>query len=956
MATLAPVSLPLARRRKQIFESVFPSATSSLASPSTPIYLPPQPAHGYNTRHHPNPPVTPTPGTVSLLPDPTITGTRTARAWALATAFLRFGHDEFPSSFGEWVHGLKVAGKDVREALQHLVSIDGGAGDTGEQGRESLSEWYVCEVRRHFLEVVVKGIEIPETYDNPQELLEGILYKLTTAQNIYLFLLKTYLLPSSPIKQKRKIRKRADDDDGNDDLRVQNFKHCFNTIVSYSLPDPAWSNLVYTVLLDLCGAAVGLPDQDGTAENKETDEMDMEDSFEAEAKEAEALERMAAEDTEFFDEDSTQIDDSYLVHKDPKIASQQKLENTEKKKRDAAREKVLETWSAMEKLGVGGGRRGERVFAEVINTLLTTYITRSYSFVWVSPSNIITALKNWVTDTLGTLITSVLFSSTPLDWQARLKKLSPRESLRATRLSMDKFRKSGMELDGGAGATEEEYRRREEDLESWKRIACVRLGKLRVGELFDIVVDWPTSEGGVEDLRAYISTPQTRLHLTSAFTNAVSFRLLHPGAATADILRAYIALIRAFSVLDPLGVLLENVAMGVRRYLRERDDTIRVIVKGIMADPDSSSTSEDELPELATELKNLPGGSQSGSGLEELDFDDMHWVPDPVDAGPEFRKSMGGDVIGSLLGLWENKEVWVKEVQAVLAQRLIAGGWEPEKEVRVVELLKRRFGETAMQGCDVMLKDIADSERICGRVKGDWENDASQAKFEVKVLSRLFWPTMKEDTFSPPPQIAAWMEEFEEGFEELKKKRKLAWYKSAGTVNVELEFEDRNLNIPDATPLQAAVIYSFNSDSDKSDKSVSMTLSQLQEKLQADPVAIKRALHFWISKEALIESPADVYTVVEKQDSLITSGAQQTSLEMEQEPKEVNSEERKMLEMFVVGMLTNGGPAGTDRIWSMLSALVPGFRGGIEEVGEFLVGLRDAGVLGRGEGGWKLAK
>lgn len=135
---------------------------------------------------------------------------------------------------------------------------------------------------------------------------------------------------------------------------------------------------------------------------------------------------------------------------------------------------------------------------------MTTYIHNRFLGVWVSPSVVGQELDDWVENILGRLVVDVLFSSkttSAQDWVARLKKLSPRESFRASRQSIDNRRKGAMEVDAGAGAEEVDLKRRKEDLESWKRIAVGRLGRLRVGELFDIVVDWPDSLGGVEDLK-----------------------------------------------------------------------------------------------------------------------------------------------------------------------------------------------------------------------------------------------------------------------------------------------------------------------------------------------------------------------------------------------------------------------------------------------------------------------
>ena len=40
-----------------------------------------------------------------------------------------------------------------------------------------------------------------------------------------------------------------------------------------------------------------------------------------------------------------------------------------------------------------------------------------------------------------------------------------------------------------------------EERRTWKRIAIGRLGRLRVGELFAIVVEWRESLGGIGDLK-----------------------------------------------------------------------------------------------------------------------------------------------------------------------------------------------------------------------------------------------------------------------------------------------------------------------------------------------------------------------------------------------------------------------------------------------------------------------
>ncbi|RPA89781.1 hypothetical protein L873DRAFT_1831899 [Choiromyces venosus 120613-1] len=445
----------------------------------------------------------------------------------------------------------------------------------------------------------------------------------------------------------------------------------------------------------------------------------------------------------------------------------------------------------MERLCVGGGgRRGERVFAEAINTRLTTYIKVYFARVWETPSKVGDDLNYWVELVLGQLVLDVFFSS------------------------------KSANLDVAAGVGEDDIGQRKEDLESCKCIAIVRLGQLRVSELVDSIVEWPESLRGVEDLRSYIISPQTCLQLTTTFTSALATRLQHLAAATSDILPAYISLIRAFTVLDP----------------RKRDEAVCVIVRGIMSEslPERSEDTED-LSELAQELGKGNPATQQGGGPEELDYGDLCWAPDPVDAGPEFQRSKGLDVIGSLISLWDT---------SVLSSRLLGSDeWLFEKEIRTIELLKLRFGETTMQGCDVMLKDIADSIRSGEQIR---------AEEHLKIEG------FPGDGFQVPVEIRGLQERYERGFETVKKKRKLTWLQTMGTLEVELELEDRVVQDPDATTWQTAVIHQFHEE-EQSNKS---TIPRLADNLEMEESLVKKAVQFCQSTEVLQEISNGVYTEV----------------------------------------------------------------------------------------------
>jgi anaphase-promoting complex subunit 2 len=216
--------------------------------------------------------------------------------------------------------------------------------------------------------------------------LEKILSKLTTAQSIYLHQLKSYLIPSKKRKSKKHLHVPSSEDDGNDDPRVQSFIRSLNSVISYSLPDPAWGSLVFAVFLELCGVSVGLSvKQDETSDTRDDDQDTVVDAGEASFNSEGSLSYQGAGLSQLSFNTVTDVDGDIIIDDDgnclgdveemdginefekfKKIGEERTRKRKEEKPREEARKKVLEIWGSMEKLGVGGGgRRGERVFAEV---------------------------------------------------------------------------------------------------------------------------------------------------------------------------------------------------------------------------------------------------------------------------------------------------------------------------------------------------------------------------------------------------------------------------------------------------------------------------------------------------------------------------------------------------------------------------------------------------------------
>ena len=590
-----------------------------------------------------------------------------------------------------------------------------------------------------------------------------------------------------------------------------------------------------------------------------------------------------------------------------------------------------------------GGDSVRKVLAGVLDDMLSEFVKWAYAATYEEESEVLPHLKYWIENIFARYVVQVLDT-------------------------LQDHGKSGHEVTSEINIT---------DVHQWQDMAITRLGALRVHELLDIVVDWDATRSGIDDLKHYITTPATRSYLTSNFNAALSTRLLHPGASTMEILRLYISIIRAFRRLDPKGVLLDRVARMIRRYLRDREDTVKVIVAGLLSDTvdteGKSITTDDEmLVELAQELNQRDRENSKGDE-GELDWNNMDWMPDPIDAAPDYKKSKNSDVIGSLISLFETKDVFVKELQITLADRLLKNKLEFEQEISVLEHLKIRFGDSALQACEVMLRDVLDSHKVDIIVRQDQglqnmtgQELESDQPLHAKILSRLFWPTLQDHSYKVPEEILIQQARYEKGFEALKQSRKLTWLNGLGQVEVELDLEDRVFK-DEVLPWQAAVIHAFRSASNMHGcaDAVSRTVTELAEELEMSPALAHSACVFWLSKRILVETAENTYTVLEtlpsgdqplteptfKSDVMATAESS-AALAAKEAEDAARQGKMAMYNQFILSMLTNQGAMPLPRIAMMLGIVVPGgFPFSNEELKEFLSRMVRDGHLELGHGG-----
>ncbi|PKY03245.1 anaphase-promoting complex subunit ApcB [Aspergillus campestris IBT 28561] len=851
------------------------------------------------------------------------------RAWRAATRFLSvpdreldiwvLGEDAEETRLLRHFNRHTRPSKDVSAALAFLTApLSQGGPDAAQR---SIIDWYGYEIRRHFLKNFRGSLHMLLNHPEQDQLLQKIVHCLQFARRIYFSPLVEYVLPLLSA--------------GGEERALIKLRRGFHMMVAYALPWPQFSVLLTRELARDSLTILGI--------DTLTEEI-FEDALSVENMEIDHQYSVSYQDWRDAPSDEFRL---------------QMMSDEGETRVAAAREKLLSLLHGLQLVGLGG-EKAQKVFAGVMNAMMSEFIRTAYANQWEGPSLASSHLRHWIENVFARLVVQVLsVINVPESGQ-----------------------KEPDQLDVNLN-----------DVEKWQEIGISRLGSLRTSELFDVIVEWPASSGAIEDLRHFITYPAARSHLTHSFVATLNRRLLHPGASTVEILQVYISIIRSFNLLDPKGVLLDRIARPIRRYLRDRDDTVRVIVGGLLADPADAdaqaSSSGDKLVELSAELTKAHQNSLRGE-KGELDWDDMSWVPDPVDAAPDYRKSKTSDVIGSLISLFESKEMFVKEMQNMLADRLLQKRADYDQEMSVLELLKLRFGDNALQACEVMLRDIFDSRRVDAVVRNDQglarkqsaatpSTPAQGAKrpagrdipdLHAKILSHFFWPDIQEQEFHVPEDIVQLQQRYAAGFGSLKQSRKLTWLNGLGQVTVELDLEDR-VFVNEVTTWQATVIYAFQS---PSGDSKSLTIEDLAAQLSMSPSLVRSACLFWVSKRILIEGPRDTYRVLEvlpnegdetaapgsanipgaDDDGAAAADAAQAAAAADaaaaaaaKESAEAAAMEKMNLYwQFIVGMLTNQGAMPLQRIVMMLKIAVPGgFPFSNEELREFLAGMVSRGKL-----------
>ncbi|XP_011291981.1 anaphase-promoting complex subunit 2 [Musca domestica] len=441
-----------------------------------------------------------------------------------------------------------------------------------------------------------------------------------------------------------------------------------------------------------------------------------------------------------------------------------------------------------------------------------------------------------------------------------------------------------------------------------------------IDQFFSIIIDFPDSIPAIEDLKICMEKINLRRQIINTLKSSLEARILHPGVNTMDILTGYVAAIKAIRYLDSSGVILETVTAPIKEYLRKRSDTVRCVVTSL-TETESGPT---DLSEELAKGDAVKDGTKGNVNDELSNWE--NWQPDPfgLDNTVQTRTvktSRSADIISMVVDIYGSKELFMSEYRNLLADRLLTQlEFNPEKEIRNLELLKLRFGESLLHNCEVMLKDIADSKRINSHIHSDTKY-VENKQFDISslIISAQFWPSFNKESVELPEEIANEFQKYTKSYEEYKGNRTLNWRTVTGKVAISIELGDRVLDMTVA-PTQAVIIYHFQNKNEWS-------LDDLSTLVKIPPSVLRRRMAFWQSHGIIIESQPGIYKLIE--DELPKSQLEKLPINeiiTEDEDNESamasasdqREEELQVFWSYIVGMLTNLDSLPIERIHQML--------------------------------------
>ncbi|TID19230.1 hypothetical protein CANINC_003800 [Pichia inconspicua] len=365
----------------------------------------------------------------------------------------------------------------------------------------------------------------------------------------------------------------------------------------------------------------------------------------------------------------------------------------------------------------------------------------------------------------------------------------------------------------------------------------------RAENIFELVHLYPESISTLKEIHNCLTVEYEKSFLVEKFIEELNNRLLLPSTNTTEIILYYINTIHSFLIIDHRGVLLDKVARSIRKYLCSRNDTVERIVDGLL----NTDESQNKLIELNKELNKGGIHSKELNSLLQLQKRTLNWVPDPVDALPDFQIGKIDDIIESLTSIFENDSVFVDQFVKIFSVDLLKiKNYEISEIIQKLDLLKYKFEESNFSKIDVMINDVKKSKMIDALIK---LNNHQDFNIHGMFLSRLFWPNLLSDDsiFLLDPDLKDKLAKYESAFKILQKGREVKLHPKFTTVSlvVDMNGSQRNYEVTLDKYSVLRLIQEMNANVVK----VGIIMMKLKMPLQM----IKKSVDFWVKEGVLLE-------------------------------------------------------------------------------------------------------
>lgn len=454
--------------------------------------------------------------------------------------------------------------------------------------------------------------------------------------------------------------------------------------------------------------------------------------------------------------------------------------------------------------------------------------------------------------------------------------------------------------------------------------------KTKLEKFFDLISSYPESIPSLQDIKMAIDYfPQNEF--VNSINKQTSVRLLTPGISTRLIIEIFIRIIKIMKAIEPSSYLLELISSPIKKYLRQRKDTMQWIITTIL--------SEDDTHIMADMSKAYV------RNIISYDYDYLSSDEDPENWKPINTKGMEGiehgndlkskttDIISTLVNIFGSPEKFMEQYKRMLSERKITDQhFSIENEIKNLELLKLKFGENLLQNCDVIIKDIKDSIKL--------NMDINDPFINCLVINKNYWPFNNVNTLFDLNTIEGSVDEnnmpisaydiflmevkrhidtYKTAFNKKKFSRNISLYSNIGYVELTLTLNNEEKQCV-VTPLASLIIQFFDHGNKANDDQCNAEF--ISNKLGADIDLVQKKINFWVTKGILkevvykegLKARYEINTSIKNQE-LNKKIVEEDIYVFEYPIETINP---KLQENAIISVIKNSGPKNFDQLYKNL--------------------------------------